>query len=61
MANYVYIATSLDGFIATKDDGVDWLMEIPNPEKSDYGFSEFISQIDALLKEMFLRCSLKKR
>ena len=49
MANYVYIATSLDGFIATKDGGLDWLMEVPNPEKSDYGFSEFISQIDALV------------
>ena len=52
---------SLDGFIATKDGGIDWLMEIPNPEKSDYGFSEFMSQIDALLKEMFLRCPSKKR
>jgi len=49
MANYVYIATSLDGFIATKDSGIDWLMETPNPEKSDYGYSDFMNGIDALV------------
>jgi len=49
MANYVYIATSLDGFIATLDGGVDWLNEIPNPDRSDYGYAEFISGIDALV------------
>ncbi len=49
MANYVYIATSLDGFIATSNGGLDWLMEIPNPEKNDYGFADFINGIDALV------------
>lgn len=49
MANYVYIAQSLDGYIATSDGGVEWLNEIPNPEKSDFGFSEFIGKIDALV------------
>ena len=37
MANYVYIATSLDGFIAANDGGLDWLENLPNPENSDYG------------------------
>ena len=49
MTNYVYIATSLDGYIATPDGGVDWLMDIPNPTGSDYGFAEFMSGIDALV------------
>lgn len=49
MAVYVYVATSLDGFIATSDGGVDWLMEIPNPDKSDYGYAEFMKGIDALV------------
>ena len=50
MSNYVYIATSLDGVIATEDGGIiDWLMEIPNPDKSDYGFAVFMDSMDALV------------
>jgi dihydrofolate reductase len=49
VTNYVYIATSLDGFIASSDGGLDWLTEIPNPEQSDYGFAEFMRTIDALV------------
>ncbi|MDV3347197.1 dihydrofolate reductase family protein [Leptothoe sp. ISB3NOV94-8A] len=49
MANYVYIATSLDGFIATPDGGVDWLDDIPNPDQSDFGYGEFIKRVDAIL------------
>jgi len=49
MSNIVYIATSLDGYIARKDGNVDWLMEIPNPEKSDFGFSDFMQRVDAII------------
>jgi dihydrofolate reductase len=49
MANIVYIACSLDGFIARKDGSIDWLMETPNPENSDYGFSAFMDRIDGII------------
>jgi len=49
MAIYVYIAQSLDGYIADKDGGIDWLNEIPNPENDDFGFAEFIGKIDAIV------------
>ncbi|MGR5126118.1 dihydrofolate reductase family protein [Photobacterium swingsii] len=49
MSNIVYIATSLDGYIADKNNKIDWLHEIPNPEGSDMGFSTFIDRIDALV------------
>jgi dihydrofolate reductase len=49
MANIVYIATSLDGYIADKDNGIDWLHSIPNPENSDFGFHEHMNNVDALV------------
>ena len=49
MANIVYIATSLDGYIADQNGGLDWLYSIPNPEGSDFGFNDFMARIDALV------------
>jgi dihydrofolate reductase len=49
LANFVFIATSLDGFIADKNGGIDWLHEVPNPTGSDYGYNAFIESIDALV------------
>ncbi len=45
----VYIATSIDGYIATKSGDVDWLMEVDNPHNDDFGFGKFIDSIDALV------------
>ena len=49
MGNFVYIATSLDGYIARLDGTIDWLTSIPDPDPSSYGYDEFISKIDALV------------
>ena len=49
MTIFIYIAVSLDNFIATPDGGLDWLYAIPNPEQSDYGFADFIQRVDALV------------
>lgn len=49
MSALVYIATSLDGYIADREGGVDWLHAVANPEGSDFGFAQFMAGVDALL------------
>lgn len=47
----VFIATTLDGFIADEKGGVEWLNELPPPTdpKEDMGFSALMASIDCLV------------
>ncbi|WP_195432844.1 dihydrofolate reductase family protein [Morganella morganii] len=49
MRHIIYIATSLDGYIADAQDKLDWLFAVPNPEQDDMGFSAFMQRIDAVV------------
>jgi dihydrofolate reductase len=44
----VYIATSLDGFIAREDGALDWLAPM-QVDGEDYGYADFAAGIDALV------------
>ncbi len=44
----LYIAMSLDGFIATKNDELDWLESIDHGN-NDYGYTKFTSDVDTYI------------
>jgi len=43
-----YVASSLDGYVATPDGGLEWLAPFEGAGE-DYGYSEFYASVDAVL------------
>jgi len=46
--NSVFIATSLDGYIARANGAIDWLSIVERPGE-DYGFAAFFATVDTLV------------
>jgi dihydrofolate reductase len=47
--NKVFIATSLDNYIADEQGGIDWLTSLPPPAGGDGGFGKFMESVDGVL------------
>lgn len=45
---FVYIAMSIDGYIARPDDDISWLSSVEVPGE-DYGYSQFINTVDTVI------------
>ncbi|MFN9778035.1 MAG: dihydrofolate reductase family protein [Candidatus Kapaibacterium sp.] len=45
----LYIATTIDGYIARPDGNIDWLTSFPPPESGDYGYAALLESIGTIV------------
>ena len=49
ITGHVFIATSLDGYVARQDHSLDWLSKQPVAEGDDGGFAAFMDNVSGLI------------
>lgn len=49
MKGSVFIAVTVDGYIATRDGGVDFLNDFQDDEESGSSFNDFMASVDAIV------------
>lgn len=45
----LFIAQTLDGYIARADGALDWLDELASPQGEDYGYANFLTTISTII------------